>query len=181
MTTHLMLDIETLGTRPGALILSAALVRFNDEAHTSVNLSIPEQQTLGMEIDPATAEWWRNQDPMAWQMATQNAIPVAAALAHLSAWYAWAAGGADALIWCHGATFDAPLLEALYRRADLVAPWRFWEVRDTRTLYDLASVNVKDYAVPPPHVALNDAIRQVRAANAALAVLARAHSNAVAA
>jgi hypothetical protein len=42
-------------------------------------------------------------------------------------------------------------------------------------------VDNKAYAVPPPHVALNDAIGQTRAANAALAILARAHTSGVAA
>jgi exodeoxyribonuclease VIII len=77
------------------------------------------------------------------------------------------------LLWCHGATFDAPLLGELYRRAGIPTPWAWWNVRDTRTLYDLAGINNKDYAVPPPHIALNDAIGQTRAANAALAVVAQ--------
>jgi len=58
MTTHIMTDIETLGTRPGAVILSAAFVRFSDEAAMSINFSIPEQQALGLEIDPNTQAWW---------------------------------------------------------------------------------------------------------------------------
>lgn len=175
MTTHLMLDLETLSTRPGALILSAALVRFSDEACGQVNLSIPEQESMGMEVDANTVEWWKRQTPEAWHAATCNPLPVLAALKWISDWIAWA--GPDPLIWCHGATFDAPLLEEVYRRAGVPSPWQFWSVRDTRTLYDLAAVDVKAFAVPPPHVALNDAIAQTRAANAALRVLARAHSH----
>ena len=177
MTIHLMIDIESLSTRPGAVILSAALVRFSDEAHTSVNFSIPEQRALGLEHDESTMDWWRQQPGMAWEAATTNPIPIVPALLHISTWIAWAAAGDDFLIWCHGATFDCPLLDELYRRAGVPCPWKFWQVRDTRTLYDLAAIDVKAYAVPPPHVALNDAIGQVRAANAALAVLARAHGN----
>lgn len=166
-----MLDIETLGTRPGAVVMSAALVRFADEAHCEAVLSIPEQQTLGLEIDPATHEWWGRQPPEAWARTTQNPVPLVAGLQYLATWITWA--GPDPLIWCHGATFDAPLLGEVYRRAGLACPWPYWSVRDTRTLYDLAGVDVKAYAVPPPHIALNDAIGQVRAARAALGVLAR--------
>lgn len=175
MTAHIMCDIETLGTRPGAIILGAAFVRFADEVHTSLNFSMPEQQTLGMEYDAATCEWWRNQDPVAWQLATENPVALVPALQYISTWLNWAAQSDDWLIWCHGATFDCPLLDELYRRTGVVSPWKFWQVRDTRTLYDLAGVNVKDYAVPPPHIALNDAIGQTRAANAALKIIARAH------
>jgi hypothetical protein len=168
MTVHIMCDIETLGTRPGAVVLSAALVRFSDEAYCTVNISVPEQQALGLEIDPETHAWWGGQDPVAWQNATQNPVPLLAALQYLDAWITWARGDGDALVWCHGATFDCPILGELYRRAGMEAPWKFWDIRDTRTLYDLAGVNVKDYAVPPPHIALNDAIGQTRAANEAL-------------
>lgn len=174
--THLMLDVESLSTRPGAVILSVALVRFSDEAQVTLNLSIPDQQALGLEIDPATQAWWQSQEqqhPGAWEIATRNPVPLVAALQHISAWLQWAEPDEfQRMIWCHGATFDAPLLGEVYRRAGLEPPWKFWNIQCTRTLYNLAGISNKDYAVPPPHIALNDAIGQVRAANAALAVLA---------
>jgi hypothetical protein len=178
MTTHLMLDIETLGTKPGAVVLSVAFVRFSDEAHTTLNLSVSDQLAAGLTIDESTHAWWGAQEaqaPGAWAAVTSNPVPLLAALDHVDAWLAWAANGTDALIWCHGASFDAPILEAVYLAAGRVAPWKFWNIRDTRTLYDLAGVDVKAYACPPPHIALNDALGQTRAANAALAVLSRAH------
>lgn len=182
MTTHLMLDLETLGTRPGAVILAAAFVRFTDEAHMSVNLSVPDQTMLGMEQDESTLAWWRDQEakqPGTYARATSDPQPLAIALPYIATWLNWARGNDDMQIWCHGATFDCPLLSELYRRANIACPWQFWQVRDTRTLYDLALINPKDFSVPPPHVALNDAIGQTRAANAALGILARAHSPAL--
>lgn len=171
--THIMLDIETLGTRPGAVVLSVACVRFADEASCAVTLSVPDQTALGLEIDPQTHAWWGTQPPEAWAAATANPQPLSAALAYLSSWLDWAEPDAFArLIWCHGATFDAPILGEVYRRSGREAPWKFWNIQCTRTLYNLASVDPKAYSVPPPHVALNDALGQVRAANAALGVLA---------
>ncbi len=178
MTTHIMTDIETLGTRPGAIVLSAAFVRFTDEAHMTINLSVPDQEMLGLEKDESTLAWWRDleaKSPGAWARATSDPRPLAIALPYIAQWLDWARAGDDMQIWCHGAPFDCPLLQELYRRAAMPCPWQFWAVRDTRTLYDLALINPKDYAVPPPHVALNDAIGQTRAANAALGVLAKAH------
>lgn len=174
--THIMLDIETLGTRPGAVVLSAAFVRFSDEQHCTVNLSLPDQQAAGLEIDASTAEWWKGQEaahPGAWAAATQNALPLADGLTYLADWLTWAEPDVfQRMIWCHGATFDAPILGEVYRRAGLEAPWKFWNIQCTRTLYNLATINPKNYAVPPPHIALNDAIGQTRAANAALTVVA---------
>lgn len=171
--THIMLDIETLGTRPGAIVLSAALVRFQDEQATTVTLSIPDQEAIGLEKDPATQGWWAQQPPAAWEKVTAGAIPLQAALSHLTNWLNWAEPDIfQRMIWCHGATFDAPILGEVYRKASLEPPWKFWNIQCTRTLYNLAGVDPKSYSVPPPHVALNDALGQTRAANAALGVLA---------
>ena len=176
MTTHIMCDTETLSTRPGAIVTSVALVRFADEAHTTINLSVPDQQALGLVQDEATLAWWMQQDPVARTAAFANPVPLVPALQHIAAWIAWAAPNGDCLIWCHGAGFDGPLLEAVYKAAGLPCPWHWASVRCTRTLYDLAGIDRRLYDVPPPHIALNDAIAQTRAANAAMVVLKRAHA-----
>lgn len=186
MTTHIMCDLETIGKRPGCVVLAAAFVRFSDEAQCTLNLSIPDQQALGLEIDPETQAWWQDQEakhPGAWATATENPQPLNVALPYFLEWIRWAAPDGDFLLWCHGATFDGPILGEVYRRAGIECPWtkEFWRVQCTRTLFNLAGVNKEQYAVPPPHVALNDAIGQTRAANAALAILARAHIGSVAA
>lgn len=178
MTTHIMTDIETLATRPGAVVISAAFVRCSDEAHMVLNLNIAEQVELGMEIDPKTHAWWGEQEaksPGIWARVTENPVPIATALPYITNWIQWAAGETDFEIWCHGATFDCPLLDELYRRAGMVSPWSYWQVNCTRTTYKLAGINPKDYAVPPPHIALNDALGQSRALMASLRILARAH------
>jgi hypothetical protein len=168
MTVHIMCDIETLGTRPGAVVLSAALVRFSDEAHCTVNISVPEQQALGSKSTPRLMRGGAGRIRRRGRTRHKTRCRSLSALQYLDQWIQWAAGGSDWLIWCHGATFDCPLLDELYRRAGVPSPWSYWQVRDTRTLYDLAGVNPKDYAVPPPHIALNDALGQSRAANEAL-------------
>lgn len=179
MTIHLMTDTETLGTRVGSIVLSVAFVRFTDEAQFQINLSITDQQALGLEVDDSTRQWWGQREaetPGVWAAATSNPLPLVQGLQYISSWIEWARGGTDFSVWCQGANFDCPLLEELYRRAGVACPWKFYQVRDTRTLYDLACINPKDYVVPPPHVALNDAIGQVRACVASMAVLARAHA-----
>jgi len=186
MTTHLMVDIESVCKRTGGVVLVSAFVRFSDEAHCTLNLSIPDQEALGLEKDPETQAWWQDQEakhPGAWAAATTNPQPLSVALPYFLEWIRWAAPDGDFLLWCHGATFDGPILGEVYRRAGIDCPWTkdLWRVQCTRTLFNLSGVNPKAYRVPPPHVALNDAIGQTRAANAALAILARAHTSGVAA
>lgn len=68
MTTHAMIDIETLATKPDAVVLTVGGVKFNpysaEEPHTpfSVRLDIDEQTAKGRVIDPNTIEWWSKQD-----------------------------------------------------------------------------------------------------------------------
>lgn len=171
MTTHVMLDIETLGTRPGCVVMSAAMVRFSDLASASVNLSIPEQQASGLEVNPETHAWWGTQDPAAWKATTENPQPLLGALGYIARWLSWASAAGDLAVWCHGATFDAPILGELFRRTNIATPWQFWNVRCTRTLYDLAGVDPKAFKTGTLHIALDDALAQTQAARAALAIL----------
>jgi hypothetical protein len=39
-------------------------------------------------------------------------------------------------------------------------PWRFWSVRDCRTIYDLTNVSLKDGAAVTSHKAVEDAEHQ---------------------
>lgn len=176
MLTHISLDIETLGTRPGFIVLSAAFVRFSDYASTSCVLDRAEQQSLGLLEDAVTLEWWQNQPNEAWRAAVNNPVPLRSALQHFSDWLQWAAQGGELLIWCHGASFDAPLLQEVYRLAGMTCPWHFAAVRDTRTLYDLAGVDVAAYRTGTAHVALDDAMAQTKAANEALRILSGARA-----
>lgn len=113
MTTHIMCDLETICKRPGGVVLAAAFVRFSDEAHCTLNLNLTDQTKLGLEIDPETQAWWNDQEarhPGAWATATSNPVPLATALPYFLDWIRWAAPDGDFLLWCHGATFDGPIL-----------------------------------------------------------------------
>lgn len=169
---HIMLDIETLGVRPGFVVLSAAFVRFEDMASTALVMDHVDQTALGLEMDPATVEWWQQQSPEARAAAIANPVPLRAALDHFAAWLAWAGAGRETFIWCHGASFDAPMMQEVYRRAGVPCPWSFRNVRDTRTLFDLSGVDLRNYNEGTAHNALDDARAQTRAAVDALRVLA---------
>jgi hypothetical protein len=181
MPTHISLDIETLGLKPGNVVLSAAFVRFDDLASTSVNLHIAEQEALGLTINDGTRAWWSQQSPAAQAAAFAPAPPLRHALAHIATWLQWASQGGEFFIWCHGAGFDAPMLAAVFEAAAVPVPWTYRQVRDTRTLYDLAGVDLTAFAGGTYHNALDDAMAQTRAAVAAMNRIAGAMMGRVAA
>ena len=71
-------------------------------------------------------------------------------------------------VWSHGAIFDIVILEDVCKKLQQAVTWKFWEVRDTRTLFDLANVSIN---IEGKHNALNDAIAQSKAVQQSYAKL----------
>ncbi len=160
--TNVMLDLETFGTAPGCAILAIGAVQFDPRAgdlgvtfYTDVDPV--DCQRLGLTVDASTVLWWLAQGDVARATITrQPRQPLATALACFARWFP---PGATRL-WCHGATFDVPVLDAAYRAAGLPTPWSYRDVRDTRTLFELTDVTLQRSVTEPAHHALDDAVSQ---------------------
>jgi hypothetical protein len=67
-------------------------------------------------------------------------------------------------VWSNGAAFDVVVAETAFRQVlsdrPNPIPWPFYTVRDTRTLYELANVKLKDGGYKTTHKAVEDAERQ---------------------
>ena len=160
MTKALMIDLETMATGPGATVLTLGAAIFNpwgqgysDKLYFRVD--IDDQDALGREIDPNTLDWWSKQDSAIMEEAfsPDDRIPLKDAVDRFHK-FAW---GCDTF-WSHGATFDLVIMENLYRQLGKPLPWNFWQLRCTRTLFDLGWD--PDMPKANKHNALEDAIRQ---------------------
>lgn len=165
--TDLMADLETLGTKPGCVIVSIGAVRFDrdgdgwatDTAHEFyARVSIEDCLRCGLSASGSTIEWWM-QRAAKWPPPT-DALPLSVALLCFSKFIEL---GAPPRIWAHGATFDPPILVSAYDAVSLPVPWSYRQVRDTRTLFDEAGLDYRTEA----HHALDDARAQARAVQAA--------------
>lgn len=155
-----MVDMETMAVSPNAVVLSLGAVHFDpkDQGYTDsiyFRIDLDDQDKLGREIDPNTIDWWAKQDPKIMEEAfsPDNRISLVEAMDRFHK-FAW---GCTAF-WSHGATFDLVILENIYRQLNKPLPWNYWQLRDTRTLFDLGW----DPEMPKgnKHDALQDAIRQ---------------------
>lgn len=138
-----MIDLETLDVTPTATILTIGAVRF-DPFGDDVNdptcqkyyarVDVDSCDRLGCTVSPATLEWWANQSKEAQDEAfdPEGRISIEAAMDGLYK-FAWGAKR----VWSHGAGFDVIICENIFRKIQKAIPWQFWEVRDTRTLFDL--------------------------------------------
>jgi hypothetical protein len=155
-----MVDLETMAVSPRAVVLSLGAVHFNpygngygDKLYFRIN--IDDQDALGREVDPNTIKWWSKQDPAIMEEAfsPDNRVSLTDSIDQFHK-FAW---GCDAF-WSHGSVFDLVILEDIYRQLDRTPPWQYWQLRDTRTLFDLGYD--PDMPQGGKHDALQDAIRQ---------------------
>jgi hypothetical protein len=160
MAKHLMVDLETMAVTPSAVVLSLGAVQFNPYGNgysetLYMRIDIDDQDRLNREIDPNTLDWWAKQDPKVMEEAfnPNDRVPLIEAVDRFHK-FAW---GCDAF-WAHGSVFDITILENLYKQVEKPVPWQYWQIRDTRTLFDLGW----DPDMPKGglHDALQDAIRQ---------------------
>lgn len=167
-----MVDIETMGLQPGCAILSIGAVAFdpNSVAYSNRfyrNIDLKDCIEQGFIVDPSTEKWWNEQSDEAKAHLQENQLPILAALADFCFWYKKTVQAER--IWCHGASFDVPIIGYAINQLGGEIPWNYKDVRDTRTLYDLADFDPSSIErVGTHHNALGDAISQVRCVQKAM-------------
>jgi hypothetical protein len=164
MNSDVMIDLETLDVIPSATVLTIGAVKFDpfgDDVKNKqsesfyVKVDIDSCDKLGLTTSSATLDWWSQQSQAAQDEAfsTEGRIPIHEAMNKLYK-FCWGAKR----IWSHGAGFDVVICEHIFARLEKACPWNFWQVRDTRTLFDIG-INPER---PPvlKHHALEDAWNQ---------------------
>jgi DNA polymerase III epsilon subunit-like protein len=164
MNSDVMIDLETLDVLPSATILTIGAVKFDpfgDDVNEPscekfyVKVDIDSCDRIGCTVSQSTVEWWSNQSQAAQEAAfdPRDRISIEQAVQQLYK-FCWGAKR----VWSHGAGFDVIILEHIFRKVGKAIPWQFWEVRDTRTLFDIGINPTR----PPvlAHHALEDAWNQ---------------------
>lgn len=164
MNTDIMIDLETLDVTPTATILTIGAVKFDpfgDDVNEPacekfyLKVDVDSCDQIGASVSQATLEWWSSQSKEAQDEAfdPNGRIPIEDAIAQLYK-FCWGAKR----VWSHGAGFDVVILEWYFRKIGKAIPWSFWEVRDTRTIFD---IGINPHRPPVlKHHALEDAWNQ---------------------
>lgn len=170
-----MLDLETLSTRPNAVILVICAVRFNRNHTYSEKIdekSLGTMETfykrilihsclhLGLHVDKQTEDWWNQQDEDIMYEALLNpdrdSLPTV-----LKSFSKWFGSNPRMRIWGNGSSFDVTILGEAYRLCGIEPPWKYWNVRDLRTVVDLGKVYMNDLPQDGHHNAKYDCYRQI--------------------
>ena len=150
---NIMIDLETLDVKPGAVIISIAACTFNpattytniddfkDERKMAFNIDVNQSLKKGYTISEDTLSFWFNQkhDPL--NTFTIKFYP-SELLSELSHFIEELEVPEEYLnLWSNGILFDAGLLEHAYRKEGVPIPWRYDAWRDARTLFRLMGHN----------------------------------------
>ena len=170
---HGMIDLETLGTTTGSIILTLGAVKFSPfsgEVSSVFYRRIDTQscKDIGLTQEKQTLDWWQKQPVSVRYEAMENPrnrMSICSALNELIDWF----GNDVEIFWSQGIDFDFPILETALRKCSLPIPWKFYNKRDSRTVCDIARVKV--VRGEDSHNALADCIAQVKALKKAYEVL----------
>ena len=142
--TEVMLDIESLSTKTNASILTIGAIRFNRhdfkvKEKFYKRITKESNEHFNRHFDENTISWWHSQSEEAKKEIFENKdrINLSSALQELSIFCR-----GSKCVWANGVAFDIPILESAYEACDLDTPWRFWIIRDVRTVYDLGRMNL---------------------------------------
>ena len=157
----LMIDIETLATGPDAMVMTIAAQAFDPtstgwpERHFYARVT-PESQ-VDRKVDDATIDWWSKQGPEAQREVFEDVgrRDLHECLDELGK-LIWNSNR----VWANGICFDMNILEHCYKSQGITLPWKFWAVRDARTVYALWPDLPQEKSAS--HHALDDCKRQIK-------------------
>lgn len=173
--THLMVDLETMGSGPDAPIVSIGAVYFdpstgNTGAEFYQVVSLESSMSFGMKPDASTIQWWLKQSSEARSaILVDEAMGLRETLELLADFIAKnsANGSHTVQLWGNGCSFDNVILRRAYALTETPFAVPFWNDRDVRTMVELGkSVGINPrFDIPfegDMHNALSDARHQVK-------------------
>lgn len=170
---HIMLDLETMDNKPTAAIVAIGAVVFDLDSGTLgkrfyQRVRLKDSQKHGGTIGADTVKWWLRQSAEARsEITTDGASGLVSALIGFQCFILRNSPDPDARIWARGTDFDIPIITSAMSRINMPVPWKFWCVRDVRTIEEAA----RDAGIDPrtavpfegeKHNALDDAIHQAK-------------------
>ncbi len=158
--SHIMLDLETMGTDPYCPVIAIGACRFEmddspiEDTFYQV-VSLESCMELGMKPSASTILWWMEQEDAARLVfGDKGAAKLVPALDAFTDWH----NSRPDLIWGNSARFDCGILEAAYKVCGKEVPWQHWRERCYRTAKSMADVSL--VRTGTPHNALDDAVTQ---------------------
>ena len=179
---HVMIDIETLGTRPDAMITQIGAVLFEPISGGKIlngkgfNEYVLIQDGAGSIDNGAVAFWFQEASVAKMGKAlAETASPLPDVLKRFVEWPTEVHGltwEAIQGVWANPSDFDLPILKSAFSRCNADVPWDRRATRDARTLFSLVGGKPEiDWTGFTAHDALDDAVGQAMQVQKAMGLL----------
>lgn len=160
----IMIDIETLGTKPGCVIASIAAVQFDPVAGKLGSehywqLDVQRQISSGAHCEWSTFRWWLDQPKEAIEstfarmkegLFDGTALQELADVIHDASFQR-----EPGAIWANSPSFDLAILEGAFRDHNIEVPWGYRQPRDCRTAFAMTGFDFKAFIKTHDTVAHN--------------------------
>lgn len=138
----LMTDIETLGTRNDAAIVSIGAVFFDLATETigesfRKNIHLATSMRDGATVDAGAILFWLRQGTERQRAAFDGGLDVKDVLRDLAIWIGQHVDTKLVRPWGNSNRFDLGILESAYQRAYVPVPWYWSNERDFRTVRNM--------------------------------------------
>ncbi len=163
--TDVMLDLETMGNKSNAAIVSIGAVEFNIETGETGRefydvIDLQSCLDKGLMIQASTIYWWLQQSDEARKRICANGGDLSLVLQRFTYWMEDCIDKVK--IWGNGARFDIGLLEDAYVACNLKTPWYFRSEMDVRTLVAFAPYIKANYSmIGVEHDPIDDCKHQI--------------------
>lgn len=160
-----MLDLETLGNGPQALIKQIGVAIFCEqrlEVLDSLQIDIDpmSHQSFGGQVDAETFSWWLDQPQAARARMRLSGVHIAKALDQTTAFLAKHAPLDQIKVWGNDPSFDLTILRSAFRATGHDDhPWKFYNQRCYRTI-KAQHPNIEPARGGTLHIAVDDALNQ---------------------
>lgn len=164
---NVMIDIETLGIESDAVVLNIGAVKFDErlgeQFYTTLNLDeeLSNFNRAKASVSAETLLWWFEQgqrfDVSMLPDTQRDDVAVETNHQKLQAFLKFVKDGE--FLWSNGMNFDFPILENCLNRYGLKPNWKYYKLRDFRTLQALHGQKATQLYVNTHH-ALKDALNQ---------------------
>ena len=167
MSTHVMLDLETLGVNPGDALLWIGAVKFTGDriiGKFDMPLTIESSLRRGLKVDGGTLTWWFDpeRDEARKQWFAADKVDLVEGLLNFNDWVKEVTDfPVDGFCWGNGVLMDNNLLIAAYRAAGVEWPFSYKQDACYRTFKNLLP-KVKLERVGTYHNPVDDAESQAR-------------------
>lgn len=182
--TDIVIDIETLGTRPGCCVIEigacavrgqAIVANFSrrvvsrysiESIKTILNGPYPNSQLALADAD--TLRWWTEPErlPTLETLLRRSRTPAYKALAMFARWICSSTPDPRRMrVWGNGPSFDLAILAEAYELTCQRLPWRYTRERCVRTALEREGLDPRGFPWQesgPRHRALNDARHEAR-------------------